>query len=112
MLAKNGDVTRLIRKGNVIWEYDSDEMEMELKHYRKALLKIALVEGNLPLNKAYEFLQLRKSREGLTTGWDFDLTMKPEDLFTWAFRSDHEVEVTFHNLKYIVNLYKTEEELE
>ncbi len=111
MLAKNGEVTRLIRMGNPKWSYDMDYMEVELQHYRKAIFVKANVEGQLRLNDAYDWLSLKPSREGLTTGWEFDLTMKPEDLFTWAFRSDHEVEVTFHNLKHISGLYKMEEEL-
>ncbi len=105
------EVTRLIRTGSRFWTYDMDEMDVELRHARKALLLKARVEGKLLLNKAYDWLNLEISRESLTTGWDFDITMKGEDLFTWAFRSDHEVEVTFHNLKYIANLYKKEEEL-
>lgn len=112
MLNKNTmEVTRKIRKGNRTWVYDIDDMEVELRHNRKSLLQRALVFSHLLLNDAYDWLGMAPSREGLTMGWDFDLTMKPEDLFTWTFRADHEVDVTFHNLKDVSNLYKTEEEL-
>lgn len=105
------EVTRLIRKGNPIWNHDSYEMCVELRHTCACLFRTAKAYGRVLLNEAFDWLALEFTREGLTTGWEFSTNMKPEDFFTWAFCADGTVEVTFHNLKDISNLYKTEEEL-
>ena len=105
------NVTRKKFLGKQKWIYDIDDMEVELKHIRRELAWIALREERMTLNTAYEYLELEKTREGLTLGWEFNIYMDPTDLFTWTFCADGTIEVTFHNLSDISDLYKTEEEL-
>lgn len=111
----NKNTMEVTRKVKLSWDTyglrTQEENEAYLNVQRRATLTFLEIRKFITLNDVFEHLNLRKSREGLTLGWEYDNSMTKENLFTWAFYADDTVEVTFHNLKDITNLYKTEEEL-
>lgn len=105
------EVTRKIGPGVYYWSADADEVEYELIDKRKNLMRTLKIQGTETLNEGLKWMNLHQSIEGMTLGWEFDSDLRKDDLLTWAWLPNGVVEVTFHNLKDISNLYKTEEEL-
>lgn len=111
----NKNTMEVTRKVESSWDTygfrTQEENEVYLNVQRRATLTFLEIRNFVTLNDVFEHLNLRKSREGLTLGWEYNDSMTKEGLFTWAFCADDTIEITFHNLKDITNLYKTEEEL-
>lgn len=108
------EIVRKVSRKNVRWWGESqEEIEIELSSRRNRAWTVLDLSDHLALNDVCGFLGIDRSREGLTLGWEFRSfqTKTKVSFFTWAFCADGSVEITFHNLKDITNLYKTEEEL-
>lgn len=107
------EVTRTIGPRVYYWKPEQEETEYLLIQLRSVLWLNLEARERLTLNEALRYLDLQESREGLTLGWDHLDAKKPtgEEMFTWTFCADSTIEVTFHNLSDISDLYKTEEEL-